>query len=199
MTPHRRHGATRGTYTDPAGRESVGANRWRRQPRAESGRARTQALRAHPDSDPEDVFTPLQLEVLWDRHGRSVYALACALLCDEATAAQAVKLGMTDVARSAGSASTNDARRSWARHVYWRSQELAGETSRTPHLPPAMVWLGQLAQLQRACLALCLFGGHTHREAAGLLGVPPTTVADLLRAGLREVERLSAGGTAANA
>jgi len=105
---------------------------------------------------------------------------------------------MTDLARSDGSASTN-ARRSWARHVYWRSQELAGQTSRTPHLPPAMVWLSQLAQLQRACLALCLLGGHSHREAAGLLSVPPMTVADLVTAGLREVERLAAGGTAATA
>ena len=81
--------------------------------------------------------------------------------------------------------STEDARRSWARHVYRHSQELAGETSGTPHLPPVMVWLGQLAQLQRACLALCVFGGHTYREAADLLDVPPSTVADLLTAGLQ--------------
>jgi len=169
MTPHILHGASRDTYADPAGRAS----------------------------DPESV-TALLLEDLWDRHGRSVYALACVLLGDETAAAQAVTLGLTDLARSAGGASTN-ARRSWARHVYWRSQELAGQTSRTPHLPPAMVWLSQLAQLQRACLALCLFGGHSHREAAGLLGVPPMTVADLVTAGLREVERLAAGGTAATA
>ena len=140
-----------------------------------------------------------QLEDLWDRHGTSVYALACALLGDETPAEQAVTLGMADLVRSAGSVSTNDARRSWARHVYLRSQELAGETSSTPHLPPAMVWLGQLAPLQRACLALCLFGGHTRREAADLLGVPPTTVADLVTAGLREVARLAAGRTAASA
>ena len=62
-----------------------------------------------------------------------------------------------------------------------------------------MVWLGQLAELQRACLALCLFGGHNYREAAGLLGLPPMTVADLLTSGLREVKRLAAGVTAANA
>ena len=125
------------------------------------------------------MFTARQLEDLWDRHGTSVFTLARVLLCDETAAAQAVTLGMTDLARSAGSASTNDAHRSWARHVYWRSQELAGETTRTSLLvPPAMVWLGQLAELQRACLALCLFGGHNYREAAGLLGVPPRTVAN---------------------
>lgn len=196
MTLHRHHGTSPGTHADPAGRAS--ANRWTRQRGAGSARTRPLALRAHAGSEPESTCTALQLEALWDRHGKSVYALACALLGDETAAAQAVTLGMTDLARSAGSVSTNDARRSWARHVYWRSQELAGETSRTPHLPPAMVWLGQLAQLQRACLALCLFGGHTRREAADLLGVPPATVADLLTAGLREVKRLAAGGTAAN-
>ncbi|MEO6412443.1 MAG: hypothetical protein ABIO48_07625 [Pedococcus sp.] len=156
-----------------------------------------QVLPFHPDSKPKSACTALQLEDLWDRHGTSVYTLACALLGDETAAAQAVTLGMTDLAGSAGSASTNDARRCWARHVYWRSKEC--ETSNTPRLPPAMVWLGQLTHLQRACLALCLFGGHTRREAADLLDVPPTTAADLLTSGLREVKRLAAGGTAANA
>ncbi len=140
-----------------------------------------------------------ELENLWDRHGASVYALACALLGDEEAATQAVTLGMTDLGRSTDSVSAKDARRSMARHVYWRSQELAGKTRRTVDLPPAMVWLGQLAQLQRACLALCVFGGHTHREAAGLLGVPPMTVAELLTAGLREVGRSATGGAPTSA
>lgn len=127
----------------------------------------------------------------------SVYALACTLLGDRAAAVQAVTLGMSDIARSTSAASSNDAHRSWGRHVYWRSQELAGERSRTPpHLPPAMVWLSQLAQLQRACLALCLFGGHSHHEAAELLGIPPMTVADLLTTGLREVVAAAGGATA---
>ena len=51
-------------------------------------------------------------------------------------------------------------------------------------------------ELQRASLALCVFGGLTHREAAALLGVPPSTVAELLTAGLRELGRLAAGRTA---
>jgi DNA-directed RNA polymerase specialized sigma24 family protein len=62
-----------------------------------------------------------------------------------------------------------------------------------------MVWLGQLVELQRACLALCVFGGFTHREAAELIGVPPNTVAELLTAGLRELEHLAADGTTASA
>jgi DNA-directed RNA polymerase specialized sigma24 family protein len=132
----------------------------------------------------------LQLEDAWDRHGRSIYALACTLLGDREAAAQAVTLGMTDLARSAHRGSAADARRRMARHVYWRTQELTAHTP-TLHQPPAMAGLGRLAQLQRACLALCVFGGHTYREAAGLLGVPPVTVAELLTAGLREVGRFT--------
>ena len=53
------------------------------------------------------------------------------------------------------------------------------------------MWLSRLARLQRASLALCIYGGLTHREAATLLGVPPGTVAELITAGLREVSRLA--------
>lgn len=146
---------------------------------------------------PEGVGTALQAEDLWERHGSSAYSLACALLGDEAAASLAVTLAMADLA-SSESASASDAGRSLARHVYWRSQELTGETSRTLRLPPAMVWLGQLAQLQRECLALCLFGGLTHREAAGLLGVPPLTVARMLTSALRDLGRLAAGDRVAS-
>jgi len=157
------------------------------------------ALSAHPDSDLESTRAAPWLEDLWDRHGRAVYTLACALLGDETAAAQAVRLGMTDLAHSAERASTNDAHRSWARHVYVRSQEIADETSRISHSQSAMTSLGQLPLPQRTCLALCLYGGHTCREVASLLGVPHLAVADLLTTGLRDVERLAGGGTAAHA
>jgi DNA-directed RNA polymerase specialized sigma24 family protein len=83
-----------------------------------------------------------------------------------------------------------------ARHVYRHSQNLSADTSRTLRMPPAMVWISQLARLQRSCLALCLFGGHTHREAAALLGVTPTTAAGLLTSGLTELGRLAASDPA---
>jgi hypothetical protein len=140
----------------------------------------------------------LQLEAAWDRHGRSIYALACTLLGDSETAAQAVTLGMTDLARSADRGTGADVQRCMARHVFWRTQELAAQANPTLHLPPVMARLGQLAQLQRACLALCVFGGHTYREAAGLLGVPPLTVAELLTAGLRDVGRFATEAASTN-
>ena len=134
-----------------------------------------------------------ELTDVWDRHGMAVYALACALLGDEAAATLAVTRAMQDLAGSSDLGWVLDERRTLARHVYHRSQELLGDTSAPHELPPAMRWVAQLAPLQRACVALCCFGGHTHREAAVLLDVPPMTVAELLTAGLRELSDVPAG------
>lgn len=134
---------------------------------------------------------PLPLETLWDRHGGSLYALACALLGDQAAAVRAVTLAMSDLPRTTASDRPEDALRHLAARVYWRSREVAARPSGSTHLPPVMAWLAQLAHLQRACLALCVFGGHTHREAADLLGATPESVAGLLTAGLRELGQLA--------
>jgi len=106
---------------------------------------------------------------------------------------------MLDLALSPLSEFPEDGLRSLVRRVYWRSQEVRAQPSSSTQLPPVIVWLGQLVQLQRACLALCVFGGHSHREAADLLDVTPETVAEMLRAGLRELAHLSAGPAAATA
>ena len=103
---------------------------------------------------------------------------------------------MADLARSTRGVSTEEARRFLARHVYRHARSPPARRPAQVPLPPVMVWVSQLAQLQRASLALCVFGGLTHREAAALLDVPPSTVADLLTAGLRELGRLAAGATA---
>jgi hypothetical protein len=169
--------------------------RWGRAAEAESRRVQS-ASRAEIESAPGSAVTPRELEDLWDRHGGSAYALACALLGNEVAASEAVRLAMADVARSHRGVSTEEARHSLVRHVYRHAREPVGETSGTVLLPPVMVWVSQLARLQRASLALCVFGGLTHRETAALLDVPPGTVADLLTAGLRELGRLTAGATA---
>lgn len=169
--------------------------RWGRAAEAESRRVRI-ASRAETQRAPAGALTGGELEDLWDRHGDSVYALACALLGNEVAAAEAVRLAMADLARSTRGVSTEDARRCLVRHVYRHAQEPAGETSDVGLLPPVMVWVSQLARLQRASLGLCVFGGLTHREAAALLDVPPSTVADLLTDGLRELGRLAGSTTA---
>ncbi len=139
------------------------------------------------------------LEELWDSHGVSVYSLAFALLGDEAAASRAVRLGLSDLASRPDRASTKDALRSWARQVYVRSRDLTDETPRTSPAGSTVSTLRQLARPQRTCLALCLFGGHTTRDVANLLGVAPKAVADLLRTGLREAEGLADAGTLSRA
>ncbi|MCW2834238.1 MAG: polymerase sigma-70 factor, subfamily [Nocardioides sp.] len=157
---------------------------------------RTSTIRAVADTDaPSPTW---DLEALWDRHGASVYTLAYALLGDETTAARAMRLGMHDLACAADCCSADDSHRSWSHHVYLRSQELLAEPSSAPVPAPTPQWLGHLAQVQRACLALCLFGGHTYREVASLLDLQPMAVADLLTTGLGDGTRL-AGGRASSA
>jgi DNA-binding CsgD family transcriptional regulator len=141
----------------------------------------------------EQACRKVQAEELWERHGRSAYAIARMLLADAAPAARAVELAMADLAHSAECESAREARRSMARHVYRRSQELSADTSQTLPMPPAMLSVHKLGQLQRACLALCLFGSHTYREAAALLGVAPSTAAALLTSGLTELGHPTAG------
>ncbi len=55
--------------------------------------------------------------------------------------------------------------------------------------PTAAVRLAHLADLQRRTLALCVFGGHTYRQAAIELGVPAGTTARLLISGLQDLVR----------
>lgn len=152
-------------------------------------------VRTRAEASAAAPVTP-QLEDLWDRHAGCLYSLACALLGDEAAAVRAVTLAMVDLARTPPRDWPEDVPRHVAARVYWRSRDVAVEPSGLSHLPPVMTWLAQLAQLQRACLALCAFGGHTQREAADLLDVPPATVAELLTAGLRELGHLASEGTA---
>ncbi|MBJ7358665.1 sigma-70 region 4 domain-containing protein [Nocardioides sp.] len=132
---------------------------------------------------------------LWDRHSGSAYSLACALLGSHAAAADAVALAMADLARS-GEESDDQARRVLARSIYCHGAVPAAAVSDTERLPRPMVWLSRLARLQRASLALCVYGGLTHREAAELLDVAPATVADLLTAGLKELGVLAAADAA---
>jgi len=172
--------------------------RWRRLAGAESRRVQAPSPQPRLEREADPSAAP-DLEKVWDLHGGSVYALACALMGDEAAAVRAVTLAMVDLALSTDGEAREDTLRFLARRVYRHSQEAPVERSGKPGLPPVMAWLGELAQLQRACLALCVFGGHTHREAAALLAVPPSTVAELLSAGLRELGQLAAGGAATSA
>lgn len=137
--------------------------------------------RAAPDTSAED---------LWNNHGQRVYSLAHALLGDETAAMRAVAMGMVDLVRTDGAVPARDTGCALARHVYLRSTALSQEAPRRTGLLPAMERLAQLADLQRASIALCAFGGHTYGCAAEVLGIAPPTVAQLLTSGLAEISRL---------
>ena len=140
--------------------------RWGRAAGGESRRVQT-ASGAKTESTPTGAATRRELEDLWDRHGRSAYALACALLGNEVAAAQAVRLAMADLACSIRGVSTEEARRCLLRQVYRHTQEPPGETSGAVLLPPVMVRVSQLARLQRASLACaCSAGLPTVRRPA---------------------------------
>lgn len=194
-TAHLPPGGAQGTNT--AQTAVTSGSSWASKVRVNRGNRRSPRLRAVADTD----LSPgtRDLENLWDRHGASVYTLAYALLGNEAAAARAMRLGMNDLACAADCCTAGDSHRSWAHHVYLRSQELLAEASSTPEPSPAPQWLGHLAQVQRACLALCLFGGHTYREVASLLDLQPMAVADLLNAGLGGGPRLATEGHASSA
>lgn len=132
-----------------------------------------------------------EVEDLWDGHGSAAYALACALLGNDA-AVEAVGLAIRDLAGSVRGRTAEQTRQDLVRQVYRRAQELDGRTGDAVVLPPIIAWISGLARLQRACFALCAYGGLTHREAAVLLEVPPSTVADLLRATLHELKHVVA-------
>ncbi len=135
----------------------------------------------------ESARTGGEHEELWDGHGGAAYALACALCGNESVAAEAVGRAIADLSGSIDGVSTEEVQRRLVRQVHLHAQVVVDEVVGGVALPPVIAWVSRFARLQRASLALCVFGGLTHREAAVLLGVPPSTVADLLRAGLREL------------
>ena len=145
----------------------------------------------HSSSPKREVDHGLEPEELWDLHGLSLFAMSCALLGDHTAAMRAVTLGMVDLYRSSevGGPPAEQALRSAARHVFRHCDQMHREESVLWSLtePSVMTWLGELADFQRHTLALCVFGGHTYREAADVLGVPPGTVARLLISGLHQL------------
>ena len=119
--------------------------------------------------------------------------MACALLGDEAAALRAVRLALVDLTRVRTAGAEAETRRRVARRVHARAEELGPVAlDASAGLPEPMLWVSRMARLQRASVALCVYGGLTHREAAVVLEVPPPEVAGLLTSGLRELERLAA-------
>lgn len=130
-------------------------------------------------------------DLLWDLHGAALFTLACAMLGDESAAMRAVSLGMMDLYTPSDPEpdDIDETLQGAACRVHSRCRAmLAGPPMRrTITLPPLMLWIGEIAAAQRSTLALCMFGGHTYRDAAGVLDLSPEVVADLLTSGLTEL------------
>src|SRR4051812_39797918 len=75
---------------------------------------------------------------LWDRHGGSSYALACALLGNEAAAAEALRLAMADVAGSTDPLADGEIRRRLTRAIYRHAAQPVGEVTDVEWLPRPM-------------------------------------------------------------
>lgn len=150
-----------------------------------------------PLARPKDTGQLLRPDELWDLHGTTLFALACTLLGDEPAALRAVTWAMVDLYSRSDELSDvprGEALRAAAGAVYLRCQDVLTDPTmrRTMTLPPLMALLGEIAQGQRGALALCGFGGHSYRQAATLLELPPEMVAHLLTSGLQELGRLAA-------
>lgn len=172
-----------------AHRSAAARTRWGRARRADkAGKATVTAPVLTGSAD--TTRTTAWAEDLWNDHGTPVYWLAYAVLGDETAAMRAVALGMVDFVRLEERTAIHETRRTLARHVYRHSTELARELSTSSKPPPVMGWLAQLAWLQRASLALCIYGGHTYQDAAEVLDISPRTAAQLLTAGLHELSSL---------
>lgn len=144
---------------------------------------------------PPDLGRPgadLGPEELWDLHGASLFAMACALLGEESAATSALTLGMMDLYRHPEHMPrhpADEALRDAGRCVYVRCSQVPADdtTGWSAAGPPVIARLRDLALLQRTTLALCIFGGHTYREAAAVLHIPAGAAARLLISGLQDL------------
>jgi hypothetical protein len=125
--------------------------------------------------------------------------LACALLGESSRAELEVAHGIAAFCAQHDHVpprADDDARRSLARIVYARccdgSEPMPPPGSQSSR-SPVLAWLLKLSTIQRATLALCMFGAHDHHQAAELMGLPPADVAATLRAGMRAIGDGAAG------
>ncbi|MGH3357814.1 MAG: sigma factor-like helix-turn-helix DNA-binding protein [Nocardioidaceae bacterium] len=128
-----------------------------------------------------------------ERHGSPLYLLGCAITRDSDRAADAAARAIAQTSPPSTESSRGDAellRRELGRRVYLDCVALeppSGGYPRHSDRPdadasslPMVAWLWSLPPQQRASIALCVFGGHTYREAATLLGLAAADVAGLL-------------------
>lgn len=133
------------------------------------------------------------VEDVWQRHGQALFALAL-VVCDDAETAESVVLqAILDACTPADIAVGAVGRQELARYVYVLWQRRCDEPPKAVDpqrceasgagTSPSAAGAG-LSRQQRSAIALALFGDHSYREAASLMGLAPSAVAELMRTGL---------------
>lgn len=140
-------------------------------------------------------------DAMLDRYGPALFTLACVLIHDPVRAEQLVT--RTIASRSNGflyrtKVESRVVARRLAAQVYlqWfcadpnNSPSVTITVSPTDDSPRGALLRGlrALPDDHRAALALCTFGGHTHRQAAAVLELPTARVAELLCEAMRELD-----------
>jgi hypothetical protein len=130
---------------------------------------------------------------VWQRHGQAMFALALVVCEDAETAESVVVQAILDACTPSDIAVGCVGRQELARYVYVLDERRRGEDRRPPGAPrPDAAALASsgiagahgLSHRQRSAIALALFGDHTYREVASLMGLPAPDVAELMRSGL---------------
>lgn len=159
-------------------------------------------------ADPEAENSPYQwrlrgrqkADAALTRHGSTLYTLAHVLAGDREHAEQLV-LQAIFTGRAGGvtrnPADPQDGLRRLARLIYlqWCAdvgpKSVPAASAPQPGAlagPTLLLGLKAMPHEQRAAVALCMFGGHSYRQAAEVLVLPAEAVAELLRDALYELD-----------
>jgi len=124
-------------------------------------------------------------------HLPSLFSIASFLLAEPAEATEAVRRALTSVNEGSAAVVSREEERAMLAATVYRCcadvVEARGASTRgSGPLPP----VGAPCDLERSALALVMFGGHSYRDAASVLGLEPAVVADRLRSGLHRFRHL---------
>jgi RNA polymerase sigma-70 factor (ECF subfamily) len=124
---------------------------------------------------------PDAFEVFYDRHGGVAYSLAYRIVGERGAAEDVTQEAFISIWRSGA---RYDAARGSVRTAAERTESAALERETAQELRGA---LGELPGEQAKVIQLAYFGGFSHSEIAGMLGVPLGTVKGRMRLGLEKI------------
>lgn len=137
---------------------------------------------------------------LFDRHGTALHTIASVLTTDplhaETLVIDAISSQIAPPLTDQNTKQRSVRELAAAVYVAWSCRPAPPDPVGPTGIKPPSTTLTALRRLpedHRAVLALCTFGGHTYRQAAAVLGLPDTKIAELLCEALLTVERPHGG------